>query len=97
MDFSRLTNIDVNGIVAEPVSPRNQTHNATDVAIDVTDIAGRKTVLHKSSNNPILTQVDDLEIFCIVPFEVSLGARGRIIQLGLEFGRYFDANKELLI
>ena len=96
MDFSRLTNINVNGVVAEPVPARNQTHNATDVAIDVTDIADGKTVLHKSSNNPILSQGHDLKIFCIVSFEVSLGPGGRVVQLRLEFGRNLDANKELL-
>jgi hypothetical protein len=60
MEFSRLTNIDVNSVVAEPVAARNQTHNATDVAIDIGDIAGGKTVLDKSSNNPILSQGHDL-------------------------------------
>ena len=79
------------------VAACDQIDNATDVPADITDMADRKTVLQEPANKFVLPQSYDLEIFRVIFFEVTFGARGWAIQLSLELPLNLNANKKTLI
>jgi hypothetical protein len=87
----------MDGILIAAVTAGDQVNNADHVATNVTDVAGWKAVSNEPTNDSILSQGHDLEVFRIVLFEVTLGSGGWAIQLVLELFGDFDTDKKTLI
>ena len=66
----------MNRIFLDTVTPRDQSYNITDVAADVIDICSRESILDVSANKRFLSQVDDLNMICVVCLQIVFGSGG---------------------
>src|SRR5262245_28624558 len=85
--YNRLAHsrsVDMDGILLDPMAAGDQFDDTTDIAADVVDPGGGKSVLDIPSNELFLPEVDDLKIIHIVGLEVMLGPGGGAVQFILQ-------------
>ena len=74
----------MDGIFLYAMAASDQFHNATDIAADIIDGGGGKTVLDVPADELFFAQADYLKIIHIIGLEVMLGSRGGAVQFTLQ-------------
>jgi hypothetical protein len=78
----------MDGIFLDPVTACNQSYNVTEAAADVVDVRRGESILDVSSDIPLLSEIDDLDMIGVVRFQVVLGPRGGPVQFILQGRRH---------
>lgn len=86
----------MNRIFLDPVTARNESHDAADVAAETSDLGGAKSILDIASDDLVVSHADDLKIILRARFEVMLSPGRGAIQVSLQSSRYFYPDKQLL-
>jgi hypothetical protein len=77
---TRSAHINVDGIFFDPVAAGDQSDDTADVATNVVNLTHREPVFEKSSDQPVFTQIDNVEIIYVVFFKVPVRTRSRPIK-----------------
>jgi hypothetical protein len=91
-----LARVDVYFMLFNAAASGDQLDDATDVAADVADIGGGKSVFEISTDEFLIVQINDLEIIVIVALEIMLRPGRRTVQIILERLGDFDPDEQTL-
>ena len=87
----------MDGIFFYSPTSGDKSHDAANVPADVLDIRHRKPVLHISSDQLLLAEVDNFKVVQIVRFKVPIRAGSRTVQIFLQVRRNLYADKQSLL